>query len=175
MTASISPGAHVLVVVDDIGRARSAVNHRFARPRRGRRWRGGVRLRGALLHRQLDRPTSLGVNPSLTISALSEGAAQRLIASAGDLGLPARPAHCSRGFLPSMWETASFRQRRLHSRPAASGLRRATTGPPSHDQAQALVTPSAWRGGRTVLDGEPTLDVKLPGVARRAWLASGAR
>ena len=36
-------------------------------------------------------PTSLGVNPSLTISALSERCAERLVAAAGDLGLPARP------------------------------------------------------------------------------------
>jgi choline dehydrogenase-like flavoprotein len=36
-------------------------------------------------------PTSLGVNPSLTISALSERAAQRLVARAADLGLPAPP------------------------------------------------------------------------------------
>jgi cholesterol oxidase len=36
-------------------------------------------------------PTSLGVNPSLTISALSERCAERLVARAADLGLPARP------------------------------------------------------------------------------------
>jgi choline dehydrogenase-like flavoprotein len=33
-------------------------------------------------------PTSLGVNPSLTISALSERCAERLVIHAGDLGLP---------------------------------------------------------------------------------------
>jgi hypothetical protein len=38
-------------------------------------------------------PTSLGVNPSLTISALSERCAERLVARAGDLGLPAAPGH----------------------------------------------------------------------------------
>jgi choline dehydrogenase-like flavoprotein len=38
-------------------------------------------------------PTSLGVNPSLTISALSERAAERLVNRAGELGLPARPPH----------------------------------------------------------------------------------
>jgi hypothetical protein len=37
-------------------------------------------------------PTSLGVNPSLTISALSERCAERLVGNAADLGLPARPA-----------------------------------------------------------------------------------
>jgi choline dehydrogenase-like flavoprotein len=36
-------------------------------------------------------PTSLGVNPSLTIAALSERCAERLVADAGGLGLPARP------------------------------------------------------------------------------------
>ena len=39
-------------------------------------------------------PTSLGVNPSLTISAVSERAAAQLTARGKDLGLPARP----RGF-----------------------------------------------------------------------------
>jgi choline dehydrogenase-like flavoprotein len=33
-------------------------------------------------------PTSLGVNPSLTIAAVSERCAERLVAKAGDLGLP---------------------------------------------------------------------------------------
>jgi enediyne biosynthesis protein E9 len=37
-------------------------------------------------------PTSLGVNPSLTIAAVSERCAEGLVARAGDLGLPARPA-----------------------------------------------------------------------------------
>jgi choline dehydrogenase-like flavoprotein len=36
-------------------------------------------------------PTSLGVNPSLTIAAVSERCAERLVADAGHLGLPARP------------------------------------------------------------------------------------
>jgi enediyne biosynthesis protein E9 len=39
-------------------------------------------------------PTSLGVNPSLTIAAMCERAAANLVRRAGDLGLPARP----RGF-----------------------------------------------------------------------------
>jgi choline dehydrogenase-like flavoprotein len=41
-------------------------------------------------------PTSLGVNPSLTISAVCERAASELVARAGDLGLPAPPS----GFVP---------------------------------------------------------------------------
>ena len=40
-------------------------------------------------------PTSLGVNPSLTIAALSERCAEGLVNDAGALGLPARPAHFS--------------------------------------------------------------------------------
>lgn len=36
-------------------------------------------------------PTSLGVNPSLTIAALSERCAEKLVHRAGDLGLPAAP------------------------------------------------------------------------------------
>ena len=37
-------------------------------------------------------PTSLGVNPSLTIAAVSERCADLLVRRGGDLGLPARPA-----------------------------------------------------------------------------------
>jgi enediyne biosynthesis protein E9 len=37
-------------------------------------------------------PTSLGVNPSLTVAAVSERCAELLVGRAGDLGLPARPA-----------------------------------------------------------------------------------
>jgi hypothetical protein len=43
-------------------------------------------------------PTSLGVNPSLTISATSERAIELLIARAPDYGLPARPS----GFAPGV-------------------------------------------------------------------------
>jgi enediyne biosynthesis protein E9 len=43
-------------------------------------------------------PTSLGVNPSLTISAVSERAVDQLIARAADYGLPARPS----GFAPGV-------------------------------------------------------------------------
>jgi cholesterol oxidase len=41
-------------------------------------------------------PTSLGVNPSLTISAVSERAAEQLVQRAEDLGLPKAPT----GFRP---------------------------------------------------------------------------
>jgi cholesterol oxidase len=37
-------------------------------------------------------PTSLGVNPSLTISAVRERCAEALVARGADFGLPARPA-----------------------------------------------------------------------------------
>jgi enediyne biosynthesis protein E9 len=42
-------------------------------------------------------PTSLGVNPSLTIAAVSERCADLLVRRAGDLGLPKRPAALRRG------------------------------------------------------------------------------
>jgi enediyne biosynthesis protein E9 len=45
-------------------------------------------------------PTSLGVNPSLTISAVSERAAEGLVARATDLGLPAAPAGFKGGRTP---------------------------------------------------------------------------
>ena len=43
-------------------------------------------------------PTSLGVNPSLTISAVAERAGEQLVARAAGFGLPARPA----GFRPGV-------------------------------------------------------------------------
>ena len=45
-------------------------------------------------------PTSLGVNPSLTIAAVAERNAERLVARAGDLGLPKRPTTASPGVPP---------------------------------------------------------------------------
>jgi choline dehydrogenase-like flavoprotein len=45
-------------------------------------------------------PTSLGVNPSLTIAAVAERNAEALVAKAGDLGLPARPASLKPGVPP---------------------------------------------------------------------------
>ncbi len=45
-------------------------------------------------------PTSLGVNPSLTIAAVTERNADALVARAGDLGLPSRPAGLRPGVPP---------------------------------------------------------------------------
>jgi len=45
-------------------------------------------------------PTSLGVNPSLTIAAVAERNAARLVARADDFGLPARPAGLRAGIPP---------------------------------------------------------------------------
>jgi enediyne biosynthesis protein E9 len=42
-------------------------------------------------------PTSLGVNPSLTISAVCERACEQLVARASDYGLPAKPAAFTAG------------------------------------------------------------------------------
>jgi enediyne biosynthesis protein E9 len=42
-------------------------------------------------------PTSLGVNPSLTISAVSERCAEKLVDHAADLGLPRKPAGFTAG------------------------------------------------------------------------------
>ncbi|MDX6666136.1 MAG: enediyne biosynthesis protein [Solirubrobacteraceae bacterium] len=45
-------------------------------------------------------PTSLGVNPSLTIAAVAERSARRLVTRGHDLGLPARPAAFRPGVPP---------------------------------------------------------------------------
>lgn len=45
-------------------------------------------------------PTSLGVNPSLTIAAVAERNASRLVARAEDFGLPARPPGAQAGVPP---------------------------------------------------------------------------
>jgi hypothetical protein len=45
-------------------------------------------------------PTSLGVNPSLTIAAVAERNAETLVASAAELGLPARPPELRAGVPP---------------------------------------------------------------------------
>jgi enediyne biosynthesis protein E9 len=75
-------------------------------------------------------PTSLGVNPSLTISALSERCAERLVDRAGDLGLPARPArwrpevppeHIGPRVVPSRASRAGPVRSRKRGRRAGSG------------------------------------------------------
>ena len=72
-------------------------------------------------------PTSLGVNPSLTIAAVSERCADALVARAGDLGLPARPAGLSPGtpdeivgerVIPAISPPPRPRARRRRRRPA---------------------------------------------------------
>jgi choline dehydrogenase-like flavoprotein len=45
-------------------------------------------------------PTSLGVNPSLTISAVSERCAEQLVDRADDFGLPKRPRSLRAGVPP---------------------------------------------------------------------------
>jgi cholesterol oxidase len=45
-------------------------------------------------------PTSLGVNPSLTIAAVAERNAARLVARGADFGLPQRPATLRPGVPP---------------------------------------------------------------------------
>lgn len=70
-------------------------------------------------------PTSLGVNPSLTISALTERCAERLVARAGDLGLPTRPAslhpavppeHVGPRVMPARLHRQSHHRRSRHRR-----------------------------------------------------------
>jgi choline dehydrogenase-like flavoprotein len=77
-------------------------------------------------------PSSLGVNPSLTIAAVSERCADSLVHRAGDLGLPARP----QGFRPGIpsvilgprvvgpGERARARALRRHTKPKRRRHRR---------------------------------------------------
>ncbi len=60
-------------------------------------------------------PTSLGVNPSLTIAAVAERCAAALVAAAGDLGLPAAPA----GFAPKVPKETVGPRVKTPGRPAA--------------------------------------------------------
>jgi hypothetical protein len=70
-------------------------------------------------------PTSLGVNPSLTIGAVSERCADSLVYRAADLGLPARPAGLRPGIpseivgervIPNVQRVAVRRRRRHYRR-----------------------------------------------------------
>ena len=81
-------------------------------------------------------PTSLGVNPSLTISAVSERAVAQLIDRAADYGLPAKPA----GFTPGV---PGRRPRPAHD--AACG---AATTPRSTRRSAATAKPQLPSVGR---------------------------
>jgi choline dehydrogenase-like flavoprotein len=70
-------------------------------------------------------PTSLGVNPSLTISAVSERCAERLVASAGELGLPhprsapaplTPPQHVGERVIPKRPPAPRHKHRKHHKR-----------------------------------------------------------
>jgi hypothetical protein len=65
-------------------------------------------------------PSSLGVNPSLTIAAVSERAAEGLVARATDLGLPAAP----RGFRPGTTPPMRVGERVVPQLPHARRRRR---------------------------------------------------
>lgn len=89
-------------------------------------------------------PTSLGVNPSLTIAALAERCAAHLTADASDLGLPARPEGFRRA-VPE--ETVGERvepepEARRRGRPARTG-RRPRRQPPA--AARARRSAARWR------------------------------
>jgi hypothetical protein len=61
---------------------------------------GGCRMAGSPDLGVVDSRPRWGSNPSLTISAVSERCAEALVARAGDLGLPARPAGLQPGLPP---------------------------------------------------------------------------
>ena len=83
-------------------------------------------------------PTSFGVNPSLSISAVCERAAAKLVARAADFGLPAPP--------PGLQAPPAGRARRAAA--SSPGAERAAA-PPS----AATFCPSPWT----------TTDLEVPG------------
>jgi hypothetical protein len=80
-------------------------------------------------------PTSLGVNPSLTIPAVSERCAGALVSRADDLGLPARPP----GLQPGVPE-GIVGERVISPAPTA---RRAAPAPSPPPAAPAAPSPGA--------------------------------
>jgi hypothetical protein len=79
-------------------------------------------------------PTSLGVNPSLTIAAVSERCAELLVRRAGDLGLPAAPEDMRRRtprqiLGPRVVGRGERRRRRAAARRRARRRRRARARP----------------------------------------------
>ena len=96
-------------------------------------------------------PTSLGVNPSLTISALSERCAERLVGHAASLGLPKRPANLRSGVPPEhvgerVVPGASARLTHLSltsPRDRSGGGMRRTNG---HKRLRGIAAPPGRRG-----------------------------
>ena len=116
-------------------------------------------------------PTSLGVNPSLTISAVCERAAAELVARAGDFGLPAPPP----GFSHSTPAEIVGERRRAQQRPARSGR-----PPRRQGHSRRRLTPASAVAASAVADAERRRGkARATGTAaqtrRRALLASVRR
>jgi choline dehydrogenase-like flavoprotein len=85
-------------------------------------------------------PTSLGVNPSLTIAAVSERAADALVIRGAGLGLPARPV----GFRPGI-PSEIVGERVVPKLPAPAPRRRRKKKPARKKRARRRVRPTAQR------------------------------
>ena len=87
-------------------------------------------------------PTSLGVNPSLTISAVAERSVEQLIARSADYALPARPAGFQPG-VPAVNDRPARDPAAAHAPTPRSTRRSAATGrPAAQPSASATVPPS---------------------------------